>query len=151
MCSSNISFHRFLHARLQLEALRQCTSAHEVQKTLNEFPPGMEAVYKTTWTRILNQMPKHAELAKRVLLWVFCGRMPLEVLRRAVATCPDKHVYDEQRLVPESLILSVCCGLVEVAVSARQPWQGEAPRVIQLIRKFIALDELQTIAQPLAA
>jgi hypothetical protein len=149
MCSSNISFHRFLHARLQLEALRQCTSAHEVEKMLNEFPPGMEAVYKATWTRILNQMPKHAELAKRVLLWVFCGRMPPEALRHAVATCPDTHVYDEQRLVPESLILSVCCGLVEAPVPARERYY-QPPTVVQFIRRFNILDKLRNTAEPLA-
>jgi hypothetical protein len=137
MCSTNHSFHRFLHAWLQLEALRQYTSARDAEKTLNEFPPGMDAIYKTTWTRIVNQKPKHVDLAKHVLLWVYCGRMPLEALRDAVATCPDTHVYDEQRLVPESLILSVCCGLVEAAVPAHEPWQVEPPRVIQFIRKFI--------------
>jgi hypothetical protein len=108
----------------------------------------MQAVYKTTWTRILNQMPKHAELAKRVLLWVFCDRMPPEALRRAVATCPDTHIYDEQRLVPESLILSVCCGLVEVAARERD---DELSRVVQFIRKSIAPDDPQAIAELLAA
>jgi hypothetical protein len=111
----------------------------------------MEAVYKTTWTRILNQVPKHADLAKRVLLWVFCGRMPLEALRHAVATCPDTHVYDEQRLVPESLILSVCCGLVELAAPRpKHGSYGKPVRDIQFIRKSIAFNEPQTTAEPLA-
>jgi hypothetical protein len=96
-------------------------------------------------------MPKHAELAKRVLLWVFCGRMPLEALRHAVATCPDTHIYDEQRLVPESLILSACCGLVEVAAPKPKPgWYTQPTRHIQFIRKSIPFNEPQTTAEPLA-
>jgi ankyrin repeat domain-containing protein 50 len=130
--------------RLQLEALEQCTSVYDAEKTLNEFPPGIKTVYENTWRRILNQAPKHADLAKLVLLWVIHakdGRMPVETLRRAVATCPDTHEYDQKRLVPESLILSVCCGLVEVSMDEGT---DEGTRLVRLIRKFCTLEEPQT-------
>ncbi|KAH6911295.1 hypothetical protein BKA70DRAFT_1270078, partial [Coprinopsis sp. MPI-PUGE-AT-0042] len=48
----------FLHASLQLDALRDCTSVHDVQKTLEDFPPRIE----DSSTRRL--------LAKNALIWV---------------------------------------------------------------------------------
>jgi ankyrin repeat domain-containing protein 50 len=69
--------------------------------------------------------------------------MRVETLRRAVATCPDTHVYDEKRLVPESMLLSVCYGLVEVSVD-------KGTRLARLIREFITRDKLEIPPKPLA-
>ncbi|KAH6902541.1 hypothetical protein BKA70DRAFT_1196098 [Coprinopsis sp. MPI-PUGE-AT-0042] len=106
----------FLHARLQLEALRQCVSALDVEETLKVFPTDIEAIYMKTWERILAQVPKHSKLAKLILLWITHadGEMEMDTLRRAVATSPETHIFDAKRMVPEALILSVCCGLVSV-------------------------------------
>ncbi|KAH6903987.1 hypothetical protein BKA70DRAFT_583896 [Coprinopsis sp. MPI-PUGE-AT-0042] len=111
----------FLHARLQLEALRQCTSALDVEETLEGFPTDIEAIYTRTWERILAQGPKHSSLAKLVLLWITHaqGEMAIDTLRRAVATSPDSHVFEAKRMVPEALLLSACCGLVSVDEKTR--------------------------------
>ncbi|KAH6902522.1 ankyrin repeat-containing domain protein [Coprinopsis sp. MPI-PUGE-AT-0042] len=100
----------FLHAKLQLEALRQCISALDVEETLEAFPTDIEAIYMKTWERILAQVPKHSNLAKLVLLWITHanGEMEIDTLRCAVATSPETHVFDPKRMVPEALILSVC-------------------------------------------
>ncbi|KAH6902536.1 hypothetical protein BKA70DRAFT_1112840 [Coprinopsis sp. MPI-PUGE-AT-0042] len=106
----------FLHARLQLEALRHCVSPLDVAETLDGFPTDIEDIYTRTWQRIIHQGPKQLNLAKLVLLWITHahGEMTIDALRRAVATSPETHVFNPKRMVPEALLISVCCGLVSV-------------------------------------
>jgi ankyrin repeat domain-containing protein 50 len=107
---------RFLHAKLQLEALRKCVNALDVEETLEAFPTGIQAIYTRTWERICAQGPKLADLAQLVLLWVTHAQreLTIDTLRRAVATSPETHAFEPKRMVPEALLLSVCCGLVSV-------------------------------------
>ncbi|KAH6894868.1 ankyrin repeat-containing domain protein [Coprinopsis sp. MPI-PUGE-AT-0042] len=106
----------FLHAKLQLEALRTCVSALDVEETLQAFPSDIEAIYAKTWERILAQGPKQLNLAKLVLLWITHAEreLKMDTLRQAVATCPETYAFEPKRMVPEALLLSVCCGLVLV-------------------------------------
>ncbi|KAH6881244.1 hypothetical protein BKA70DRAFT_1167462 [Coprinopsis sp. MPI-PUGE-AT-0042] len=106
----------FLHASLQLDALRDCASIYDVKKTLEDFPPRIEDVYQRTWNRILDQTPKMSVLARNVLVWVLCATRSLgiEELRRAVATCPDTHTFDRSRLVDEATLMGICRGLVNI-------------------------------------
>ncbi|KAH6902525.1 hypothetical protein BKA70DRAFT_1434840 [Coprinopsis sp. MPI-PUGE-AT-0042] len=106
----------FLHAKLQLEALRNCMSILDMEETLEGFPTDINLIYMKTWERILAQGPKQSNLAKLVLLWVTHarGEMTVDLLRRAVATSPETYAFDTKRMVPEALLLSVCCGLVSV-------------------------------------
>ncbi|KAH6892840.1 hypothetical protein BKA70DRAFT_837847 [Coprinopsis sp. MPI-PUGE-AT-0042] len=116
----------FLHAKLQLEALRHCISIQDVEETLEEFPMDIEGFYMRTWERILAQAPKHANLAQLVFLWVLHARseMDIEALRRAIATNPDTHNFESKRLVPQALLVSVCCGLVSI---------DEKTRIVRLV------------------
>ncbi|KAH6892824.1 hypothetical protein BKA70DRAFT_1536593 [Coprinopsis sp. MPI-PUGE-AT-0042] len=111
----------FLHAKLQLEALRNCVSALDVEETLQAFPTDIGAIYATTWERILAQGPKQSSLAKLVLLWITHadGEITIDTLRRAVATCPKTYAFEARRMVPEALLLTVCCGLVSVDEKTR--------------------------------
>ncbi|KAH6892787.1 hypothetical protein BKA70DRAFT_1536466 [Coprinopsis sp. MPI-PUGE-AT-0042] len=119
----------FLHAKLQLEALRNCVSALDVEETLQGFPNDIVAIYAKTWERILAQGPKQSTLAKLVLLWIthVDGEMTIDMLRRAVATCPKTYAFETKRMVPEALLLTVCCGLVSV---------DEKTRLVRLIHEF---------------
>ncbi|KAH6907374.1 hypothetical protein BKA70DRAFT_1401200 [Coprinopsis sp. MPI-PUGE-AT-0042] len=111
----------FLHAKLQLEALRHCISPLDVEETLANFPTDIEVIYSKTWKRILAQGPKHSSLAKLVLLWIThaYGEMTIEMLRRVIATSPETHALEPKRMVPEGLLISVCCGLVSVDEKTR--------------------------------
>jgi ankyrin repeat domain-containing protein 50 len=82
-----------------------------------------------TWERICAQGPKLANLAKLVLLWITHARteLTIDTLRRAVATSPDTHSFEAKRMVPEALLLSVCCGLVSL---------DKKTRIARLIREF---------------
>ncbi|KAH6905327.1 hypothetical protein BKA70DRAFT_1153029 [Coprinopsis sp. MPI-PUGE-AT-0042] len=106
----------FLHASLQLGALRGCASICDVEKTLEDFPPRIEDVYQQTWNRILDQTPRLLILAKSVLVWVLCATRSLKIedLRRAVATCPDTHQFDSSRLVDGTTLMGLCHGLVNI-------------------------------------
>jgi ankyrin repeat domain-containing protein 50 len=114
--------HRFLYAKLQLEALRNCVSALDVEETLEVFPTDIQAIYMRTWERICAQGPKLANLAKLVLLWITHAQreLTIDTLRRGVATSPDTYVYEPKHMVPEALLLSVCCGLVSVDEKTRR-------------------------------
>ncbi|KAH6903560.1 hypothetical protein BKA70DRAFT_1227865 [Coprinopsis sp. MPI-PUGE-AT-0042] len=106
----------FLHASLQLDALHDCASLYDVEKTLEEFPRRIEDVYQRTWNRILDQSPNMVVLAKNVLIWVLCAMKSLTVgeLCYVVATCPDTHKFDPHRLVNKATLMGLCRGLVNV-------------------------------------
>jgi hypothetical protein len=82
-----------------------------------------------TWERILAQGPKASSLAKLVLLWITHANRELKIntLRRLVATSPETFAFEEKRMVPEALLLSVCCGLVSI---------DEKTKLARLIREF---------------
>ncbi|KAH6892707.1 hypothetical protein BKA70DRAFT_1119274, partial [Coprinopsis sp. MPI-PUGE-AT-0042] len=106
----------FLHASLQLDALRGCANIYAVEKTLEDFPRQIEDVYQQTWKRIEAQAPETAVIAKNALTWVLCAMRSLEIeeLRYAVATCPDTHKLDRRRLVDKATLMALCRGLVNV-------------------------------------
>ena len=101
----------------------------DVEETLEEFPAEIELVYAKTWERILAQPPKHANLAKLVFLWILYAEheITVDLLRQLVSTCPQTHVYQPKRLVPEGLLTSACCGLVSI---------DPKTRLVRLIRKW---------------
>ncbi|KAH6879588.1 hypothetical protein BKA70DRAFT_1345395 [Coprinopsis sp. MPI-PUGE-AT-0042] len=111
----------FLHASLQLNALRDCTSVLSLRKTLEAFPAPIEEVYLQTWNRILNQSRENVLLAKQVLLWVLTATrsLTIEELEYAIATHPDTHLFDPERLVDEASLLRRCYGLVMVEEKSR--------------------------------
>ncbi|KAH6907823.1 hypothetical protein BKA70DRAFT_1189322 [Coprinopsis sp. MPI-PUGE-AT-0042] len=106
----------FLHASLQLDALRGCANIYAVEKTLEDFPRQIQDVYRQTWKRIEAQSPDMSVIAKNALVWVLCAMRSLEIeeLRYAVATCPDTYKFDRHRLVDEATVMALCRGLVNV-------------------------------------
>ncbi|KAH6871927.1 hypothetical protein BKA70DRAFT_295134 [Coprinopsis sp. MPI-PUGE-AT-0042] len=106
----------FLHASLQLDALRGCANVYAVEKTLEDFPRQIQDVYRKTWRRIEAQSPDMSVIAKNALVWVLCAMRSLTIkeLCHAVATCPDTHKFDRRRLVDEATLMGLCRGLVNV-------------------------------------
>ncbi|KAH6870878.1 hypothetical protein BKA70DRAFT_365676 [Coprinopsis sp. MPI-PUGE-AT-0042] len=111
----------FLHASLQLDALCECTTAHEVRQTLEEFPLNIEDVYLQTWNRILGQRPSHVLLAKAVLVWVLNSPRPMRIeeLQHAVATSPETYKFEPNRLSPVTTLMALCRGLVTLEEESR--------------------------------
>ncbi|KAH6903563.1 hypothetical protein BKA70DRAFT_1110717, partial [Coprinopsis sp. MPI-PUGE-AT-0042] len=106
----------FLHASLQLDALRGCASVCAVEKTLEDFPRQIDEVYRQTWERIQDQAPDMFAVAKNALIWVLCATrsLTIEELCHVVATCPDTYNFDRHRLVDEATLMCLCRGLVNV-------------------------------------
>ncbi|KAH6913433.1 hypothetical protein BKA70DRAFT_721476 [Coprinopsis sp. MPI-PUGE-AT-0042] len=106
----------FLHAALQLDALRECLCVQDAREVLGDFPRNIVDVYHRTWERICHQTGKRTALAKQVLLWVLHAKreMSMQELRYAVATSPESYAFQPMRLVSPATITSVCCGLVVV-------------------------------------
>ncbi|KAH6908083.1 ankyrin repeat-containing domain protein [Coprinopsis sp. MPI-PUGE-AT-0042] len=102
----------FLHAALQIEMVRRCTNLKSVMKQLDTMPAELENMYSLTIQRIEAQ--SDSELAKRALLWVIYAEAPLtlEELRHAVACTPENDPFDDDALVPESILLSAFGGLI---------------------------------------
>ncbi|KAH6876944.1 hypothetical protein BKA70DRAFT_218643 [Coprinopsis sp. MPI-PUGE-AT-0042] len=135
----------FLHASLQLATLRECPNIREVKKTLTTFPSDIEDLYRKTWQRILDLVPAKALLARNTLTWVVHATrsLTIEELLEAVATCPDTHRFEHDRLVREETLVGLCHGLVAVE---------ERTRLVRLVH-YTAKDTLEwliieTLPQP---
>ncbi|KAH6879584.1 hypothetical protein BKA70DRAFT_207428 [Coprinopsis sp. MPI-PUGE-AT-0042] len=127
----------FLHASLQLTALRECMSVYEVEQTLAAFPTDIGDMYLQTWQRILDQRPNKVTLAKKVLLWVLhaASSLTTETLEQVIATCPDTYQYHSNRLVPVDTLVGLCRGLVTVE---------KKTRLVRLVH-YTAKDALQRL------
>ena len=126
--SSHSFFPRFLHASLQMDALRQCVSVHQVRCILNGFPSQIEDVYFQTWSRILEQGQHAISVFKALLVWVLNASrsMTLDELERAVATSSETYKFEPDHVVPGSTLIAMCRGLVLVE---------EESRLVRLVRK----------------
>ncbi|KAH6905417.1 hypothetical protein BKA70DRAFT_1153112 [Coprinopsis sp. MPI-PUGE-AT-0042] len=135
----------FLHASLQLATLRECPNIREVKKTLATFPTDIEDLYRNTWQRILDLAPAKSLLARNTLTWVVHATRSLTIdeLLEAVATCPDTHRFEQDRLAQEATLIGLCHGLVAVE---------ERTRLVRLVH-YTAKDTLEwliveTLPQP---
>ncbi|EAU81226.2 ankyrin repeat domain-containing protein 28 [Coprinopsis cinerea okayama7 len=106
----------FLHAALQIEALRSCLSLAAVEAKLDQFPAGIEGMYAASLSRIENQDPELAQLAKQVLFWlVFArGSLSLRDLQAALGVNPETYSVEKSRMPDKDSIVDLCCGLVEL-------------------------------------
>jgi hypothetical protein len=120
---------RFLHASLQMDALRECFNLGEVRRVIEAFPSSIEAVYLHTWHRIVDRNPSRVSLAKSVLLWVLYASRPItiEELERAVATSSKTYKFQPDEVVPGMHLVALCRGLLTFE---------EESSIVRLVRKF---------------
>ncbi|KAH6902879.1 hypothetical protein BKA70DRAFT_1567386 [Coprinopsis sp. MPI-PUGE-AT-0042] len=131
----------FLHASLMVEAVSHCTSPGHVIEQLEKLPAKLDVLYDEAFKRIEEQPEARAALAKRVLLWIVFAFEPLtvDVLRYAVASNPEVDWKSPEHLVPESLLVSVCCGLIT--------FEGDqSNRIVRLVH-YTALDAVKRIME----
>ncbi|KAH6912502.1 hypothetical protein BKA70DRAFT_1422074 [Coprinopsis sp. MPI-PUGE-AT-0042] len=137
----------FLHASLMVEAVSHCTSSRRVMERLDKLPAKLDALYDETFKRIEMQPEEHVALAKRVLLWVVFAYQPLTVDDMQYAVVSDPTVdwaAPEDNLVPESLLVSVCCGLIAVEHDIHSALLSDdlSDRIVRLVH-YTALDALK--------
>ena len=107
---------RFLLAKLHLESLSQNHSKFELKEALGQLPEELDGTYEEAISRIGNQSKKSVALATSVFSWVTCALAPLQVaqLQYALAIQLGNNQIDEDCLVDEDILLSVCAGLVVI-------------------------------------
>ncbi|KAH6879952.1 hypothetical protein BKA70DRAFT_1473924 [Coprinopsis sp. MPI-PUGE-AT-0042] len=148
ICKSSCGM--FLHASLMVEAIRHCTSSRRVMEKLDMLPAKLDVLYDEAFKRIETQPEEHVALAKRVLLWVAYAYRPLTVqeMRYAVASDPKVDWATPENLVPESLLVSVCCGLIIVEdkdnVNLWLNFTKVADRVVRFVH-YTALDAVKRV------
>ncbi|TFK23323.1 ankyrin [Coprinopsis marcescibilis] len=104
----------FLYATLQLDMLVECANTQELRRALETSPMGLHAMYQMTMLRV--EGGEYVATAKRVLTWLVhvLNSMSTNDLQYAIAVDPETFEFNPDRLIDESTLLSVCCGLVTV-------------------------------------
>jgi ankyrin repeat domain-containing protein 50 len=99
-----------------VEAVSHCISFGHVMKQLETLPASLDVLYEASFARIERQTKDRAALAKRVLLWIIFAIPPFTVedVQYAAGRDPSFDWGKQEDLVPESLLVSVCCGLVTI-------------------------------------
>ncbi|OMP82577.1 Ankyrin-1, partial [Diplodia seriata] len=103
----------FLMIRLSLEALFEGQTRKEVRETLKKLPDTMDKAYDDVVDRIRRD-DRNKKRAIEILSWVLYGLEPISAtgIRHALAVDLEEKAFDEDDLIPESLLLSSCKGLV---------------------------------------
>ena len=121
---------RFLVAALQIESLKHCISVKKLRQVVESLPSGLDDLYRCTWRRIEAQTEDEVSLATTAIIWLTYAYQSLTVteLQHALAVSDNMEGFDEDDIVAEELIISVCCGLIVV--------DGES-RIVRLVREYI--------------
>jgi hypothetical protein len=111
-----------------MDSLATTRSPREVVKALQNMPQGVDDIYDDTMQRVEGQIPGDRELAKCILSWIIYAyrQLSLEELRHAVAVSPEMTEMDPGALVDETILTSVCAGLVVI---------HKKSNIVHLVRK----------------
>ncbi|KAK2605992.1 hypothetical protein QQS21_003618 [Conoideocrella luteorostrata] len=107
----------FLMARLYLDTVINKMTRRKIKSALETLPEGLDSIYEELISRIRLQNPTdHAELALRVLAWVFHAARPLAVveLQHALATEQGDGDLDEDGIPSRDLLVTACAGMVVI-------------------------------------
>ncbi|QGI78717.1 hypothetical protein CEK25_005446 [Fusarium fujikuroi] len=118
----------FLLARLYLHSLENETSERDVKDALKRFQDRaknnvndpksniLDQAYNATLKRLREQHQNFSDLAFRVLAWICCTswKLPAKAIQKGLALREGDSTFHEDGIINEELLLSVCCGLVEV-------------------------------------
>ncbi|KAJ4106327.1 hypothetical protein NW761_000195 [Fusarium oxysporum] len=124
----------FLLARLYLHSLENETSERDVKDALKRFEDRaknndndpkfniVDQAYNDTLKRLREQHQSSSDLAFRVLAWICCTgwKLGAGTIQYGLALREGDTTFHEDGIVDESLLLSVCCGLVEIPKGSRE-------------------------------
>jgi Ankyrin repeats (3 copies)/Tetratricopeptide repeat/Ankyrin repeats (many copies) len=101
---------------LHIESLARKHSRKDVRKALQNLPKELDDTYDEAMERICNQDDEDVQLAKKILTWITYSLRPLTVteLQHAIAVELNDNAIDEEALLDETLMVSVCAGLVAI-------------------------------------
>lgn len=104
-------------ARLYLDTLTTKITRRKIKAALDSLPEGLNSVYDELMIRIRVQNPRdHADLAIRVLGWIFYAVRPLTVqeLQYALAIEVGDRDLDGDGIPDSETLVSVCAGMVTI-------------------------------------
>ena len=106
----------FLIARLYFDSLMTKITLRKVRSALDTLPEDLFDTYQETIRRIKSQNEDHANLAIKVLCWIFYAPRPLTVqeIQCALAIEPEDTFLDEDGMPDQDLLISVCAGMVAI-------------------------------------
>lgn len=99
-----------------MDSLTSKNTLRKLKSALHSLPEGLEKTYDEVWHRIKAQNPDDAELAARVIYWVFHASRPLTIaeIQHALAVEPGDTFLDEDNIPNEEVLVSVCAGIILV-------------------------------------
>ncbi|KAF4959533.1 hypothetical protein FGADI_1600 [Fusarium gaditjirri] len=124
----------FLLAKLYLHSLENETSERDVKDALKRFKDRaknndndtkfniVDQAYNDTLKRLREQHQNASDLAFRVLAWICCTGWKLRAgaIQYGLALREGDTTFHEDGIVDQKLLLSVCCGLVEIPKGSRE-------------------------------
>lgn len=101
---------------MHLDSLITKTDLRKFKAALNSLPEGLDETYDEVMRRTQAQHPDYVALARKVIYWVFYAVRPLTLkeIQHALAVEPDDTFLDEDSIVDEELLISVCTGIITV-------------------------------------
>ncbi|KAH0537544.1 hypothetical protein FGG08_005679 [Glutinoglossum americanum] len=106
----------FLLAQLHMDSLAKKHHRKAVRLALDNLPKELDSTYAEALQRIECQDEEDAALAHQVLSWISFAIRPLTVqeIKCALAVEPGQTSIDNDTLIDEDLLVSVCAGMVTV-------------------------------------
>ena len=106
----------FLLPKLHMDSLSKKTNRKTLRAALDKLPKEIDQTYDEAMQRIQNQEEEEVDLAQQTLMWIVFARRPLTSLelRHALAVEIGQRSLDEDALVDEDILESVCAGLVTI-------------------------------------
>lgn len=104
---------RFLWVAFLIEDICSQKCDSDIRETIKKLPKDLPETYNRIISRIVHM--EHAELAKKIFLWVATSRRPmlLDELREAIAIKPQQQNSDLGRLINDiSQVVSWCGNLI---------------------------------------
>jgi hypothetical protein len=104
-------------ARLYLDTLTTKITRRKIKSALDNLPEGLDSIYDELMKRIRLQNPRdHADLAIRVLGWIFFSVRPLTVqeVQHALTIEEGDRSLDRDGIPDADLLVSVCAGMVVI-------------------------------------
>ena len=107
---------RFLLAQLHIDSLAKKPHRKAIRQALNHLPKGLDDTYNEAMQRIGCQDKEDVDLAYRTLSWISFALRPLTIkeIQHALAVEPDQGNIENESLIDEDLLVSVCAGLVTI-------------------------------------
>lgn len=104
---------------MHVKSLATKTNIKKVRKALENLSQNIDEMYTETLSRIQKQSKDLAQLAMRMLYWIFYSLLPLNIeeLRHAMAIMDlddDQNSLEEEDFHDETLLVTSCGGLVFV-------------------------------------